>query len=99
MLHSLTSDQYAAAVASNPKLVLYFSSDTCGPCRVLKPLLENLETDLKIFRVDAAVEEELNTQFGVTSVPVLVLISDGAEISRKSGIQSGSAIKTWLGVK
>jgi thioredoxin-like negative regulator of GroEL len=70
--------------------VAYFTTPTCGPCRMLKPRLEKLEESnegLRVVRVDATIDYELAAEHNIRSVPTLLLYSGGYQVGRIEGIQ------------
>lgn len=77
-----------------------FNADWCGPCRMLKPMLEeiaSLRSDAKIVSINIDNEEELAEEYGVSSIPCLVLFKDGKEVSRSIGLKPKEEIESMLG--
>ena len=78
------------------KLTVY-SASWCGPCKMLKPTLENLKSEgyaIDIIDID---ENQFEAQAqNITSVPTLILYEDGVEVARGSGAASEQEIKSWL---
>ena len=69
--------------------LLDFYADWCGPCQMLKPILEEFEKahpELKITRVNIDEEEELAEKYGVSGIPCLVFLKDGEEVAREVGV-------------
>jgi thioredoxin-like negative regulator of GroEL len=76
--------------------VAYFTTPTCGPCRMLKPRLEKLESQnesLFVTRIDATLEPELAAEHNIRSVPTLLVYSGGYQVDRIEGIQSEKALQ------
>ena len=86
--------------ASIPVLI-DFNANWCGPCRMLRPILDEVseETDkVKIVSINIDDEEELAREYGVMSIPCLVLINNGKEIKRNVGLISKDEVKRIIGV-
>lgn len=69
--------------------VIDFYADWCGPCQMMKPVIEELEKELagKVEFVKVNVDEDQATasKYGVMSIPTFVIEKDGKEIDRKIG--------------
>ena len=84
---------------SNQKVLVDFNADWCGPCQMLKPVLEEFakdRSDLKIASVNVDDEEELAEEYGVSSIPCLVLFKKGKELKRKIGLVSRSDLEKMV---
>ncbi len=68
-------------VALQGNAVVDFSATWCGPCKMLAPVLEQISeemTDVNFFNVDVDEAPELAESFGITNIPALVVLKDGA---------------------
>lgn len=84
---------------SSVPVLVDFNADWCAPCRMLAPVLEELaaESDAyKVVSVNVDDEDELAYQFGVSSIPCVVLIRDGKEADRSVGLRPKEALKAML---
>lgn len=65
-----------------------FYADWCGPCKMIAPVLEEIEKEdetLKIVKVDVDEQGVLAQRFGVMSIPTLVLFKDGQKVDQVIG--------------
>ncbi len=83
--------------AKEPVLV-DFNADWCGPCQMMKPVVEEFgkENKLKIVSVNIDDYEELSDSYDVYTIPCLVLFKDGKEVAREEGVVSPNKLKKML---
>ena len=77
----LNSQNFTEEVLNDKgKVLVDFNASWCGPCRMLKPVIENLSskiTDVKFGSVDVDAESEIAGRYGIMSIPCLILFSNG----------------------
>ena len=78
--------------------LLDFYAKWCGPCRMMSPIIEELseERTFEIQKIDIDKNEELVREFGIMSVPTLILLKDNREVSRHSGFISKNDLQNWI---
>ena len=96
----LKTDEFNAVVEAAPLAVVDFWAVWCGPCKMLSPLMETLEEQygdrVLVAKVNVDEEPELARQFGVKSIPMLVVMKNGEVIKRSVGAKNKSAILAML---
>ena len=97
---TVTKENFQSEVLESNKTVLIdFWAEWCGPCRMLSPVVDeiaNEQTDVKVCKVNVDNEPELATQFGVMSIPTLVVIKDGEVVNQSVGVQHKESILVML---
>jgi len=92
-------DEVVAASMHTPVLIDFWAP-WCGPCKVIGPLLEKIETDyagrFKLIKIDSDQEQELGQAFGIRSIPTCVLMMDGKPVDGFMGALPESQIKEFL---
>ena len=88
MLH-LTKESFKSEVAEHKGLVVIdFYADWCGPCRMLAPVMDELEReypDVKFCKVNVDNEPELAKEFKVQSIPFIALVKDDTFVDMSVG--------------
>jgi thioredoxin 1 len=71
-------------------MVLYFTAAWCGPCKMFKPVVEQVsaETGVSINYVDVDQQGALASQYGISSVPTIIVENNGSVVYRNSGVMS-----------
>jgi thioredoxin 1 len=86
-------------VLANEYVVIDFWAEWCGPCRMLGPIVDEISeeiTDVKIGKVDVSDNPILSSEYGITSIPCLVFIKNGVEVSRHKGVLPKSALRAKI---
>lgn len=87
---NITNDNYKKEVLESDKMVLVdFYAAWCGPCRAMTPIVEELaseQNDVKICKINIDEQRQLAKEYGIMSIPTLVLINNGKVVNTKVGL-------------
>lgn len=79
---------------------LEFRADWCGPCHVMDPMLHQLEAEyagkLTVKQIDVDQERALANEFGVMSIPTLLVYKQGQLVEQLVGLQTKQNLLRWL---
>lgn len=80
------------------KCLVDFYADWCGPCKMMGTVLENMGDKLPIpvIKVNTDKFPELSSKFGVMSIPTLIIMENGKEISKKIGFMSETELEEFM---
>lgn len=83
MIKHIKSEEFNNEVLTSKEIVLVdFYADWCGPCRMLAPILEEID-NVNIYKVNVDDEQELAMKYGIMSIPCVISFKDG-EVYKKS---------------
>ena len=80
------------------KVLVDFYADWCGPCKMISPILEQVEKeeDIKIVKVNVDILQDLAIQYGVMTIPNLKLFEKGKIIKENVGLMSKEEVKNFI---
>ena len=96
----ITKDNFKAEVLDYKGTVLVdFWADWCGPCRMLSPIVDEVANEnpgIKVGKINVDEQQELSAQFGIMSIPTLLVFKDGKKISESIGLIPKEQIEKML---
>jgi thioredoxin 1 len=90
---------YETVTGQQGLVAVQYYATWCGPCKMLKPVLESLSTemtDVKFYRLDIDQYRQQAVEVGIKSVPTVVLYKDGDEVDRQAGYQPKERMSQWF---
>ncbi len=79
----------------NGKVLVDFYADWCGPCKMLAPILEDIDF-IDVLKVNVDIFPDLAAKYGVMSIPTLILFEKGKEIKKEIGFRNIDEIKKMV---
>ena len=78
------------------KVLVDFYANWCGPCKMIASELEKAESSIKVVKVDVDEFEDLAREYGVMSIPTLILFENGKEVKRTIGFIDKDRIEKFI---
>ncbi|WP_017379863.1 thioredoxin [Paenisporosarcina sp. TG-14] len=90
------TDQSFSSEISDGLVLVDFWAPWCGPCKMIAPVLVELDADMsdkvKIVKIDVDENQETASNFGIMSIPTLVLFKDGKPVDKVVGFNPKEAL-------
>lgn len=100
VIHLSDADFQTQVVESEVPVLIDLTAVWCGPCKAIAPLIDQLadaqKGKLKVCKLDIDHNPEVPNNFGVQSIPTLLLFKGGKLVDRRVGAMSKAALENWV---
>lgn len=95
MVKHLTKGEDFLSIIGNDLYIVDFYADWCGPCKMLAPILEEIDF-VDVLKVNVDEHPDLAAKFGIMSIPTLLFFKDGLEKRKEIGFRNIEEIKNII---
>jgi len=78
------------------KRILRFTAEWCRPCKSLAAILEEVKGETVVEVIDIDKYSDIAVEFGIRSVPTLVMMDENIEVKRMTGLKTKNDLENWL---
>jgi len=97
---NITDQTFQSEVESQKTVIVDFWAPWCGPCKMIAPVLEELDAEIgsqvKIAKLNVDENPDAPARFGVMSIPTLIIFKDGQPVDKIIGFQPKDALKNVI---
>ena len=97
------NNSFQELINGNTPVLVDFSAEWCGPCKMMAPILKDLKDDLKeavkVIKIDVDKSPQAASVYQIQGVPTLILFQNGQILWRKSGVTSAKELATVIAQK
>ena len=99
LVNTISVAEFNQLKSQHPKMVVDFYADWCGPCKMLAPVLEEVSnelTNIEFYKINVDENQEAAGEYGVMSIPTLLVMKNGEVLEEKTGYQPKEALVQLL---
>ena len=78
------------------KIIIDCYADWCGPCRMLSPIIDELESEIntcEFYKLNVDNAENISREYGIMSIPTILIFKDGELLEKTIGLKSKEELK------
>jgi thioredoxin 1 len=99
-MNTATKETFGDIIKGDKPVLVDFHAEWCGPCKTMKPVLEDLRQimgeQIRILKIDVDKNNALASSLNVSGVPTLILYRKGQTLWRQSGVQSAKQLEAII---
>ena len=100
-IQSIKEDEFKNEILKSPIPVLIdFWAEWCGPCKeialILEEIVDEMKDKIKIVKINIDENPNIPNEYGIQSIPTLIIFKKGKPIATKVGVVIKSELKTWI---
>ncbi len=96
----ITDSNFSEIIASNETVMIDFWATWCGPCQMIKPIVEEMAGDFEgkavIGKLDVDENPQISAQFGIRSIPTLLFFKNGVLVDKVVGAAAKNTLTSKL---
>jgi thioredoxin 1 len=95
-MKEISVNELKEKIANKETMLVSFSADWCGPCKVLKEELNKIQTQTPIYRINVEEDADFARTHSVRSVPTMKMFKEGSVVSTTVGLRSAIEINKLI---
>ena len=100
MALAINKENYQEIISSEKPVVIDFWAEWCGPCRMVAPIIDELEAEYEgrvvIGKCDVEENDDITMKYGVRNIPTIIFLKGGQLVDKQVGAASKDALKAKI---